>query len=71
MWGSVLGAFWSVVTLPFRLLVGLIGLFGRLTAFALGFVLMVLGVALWAGPGPVLGIPVFVVGLLLLLRSLG
>jgi hypothetical protein len=70
MWGSVLGALWSVVTLPFRLLVGLVELFGRLTALALGFTLMVVGFALWAGPMPVVGIPTFVVGLLMTLRSL-
>jgi hypothetical protein len=33
-------------------------------------VLMVLGVALWAGPLSIVGIPVFIVGLLITLRSL-
>ncbi len=66
----VLGTLWWVVTLPFRLLFGVVGLFGRLTALALGFVLMVLGVAFLAGPIPVLGIPLFVVGLLVSYRSL-
>ncbi len=32
---------------------------------------MVVGVALWAGPLFIIGIPVFIVGLLLTLRSLG
>ncbi|MGE3821050.1 MAG: hypothetical protein AB7I30_16680, partial [Isosphaeraceae bacterium] len=68
MLATVLGTLWWVVTLPFRLLVGLVELLGRLTALVLGFGLMVLGVAFWAGPGPLIGVPVFVVGLLLTLR---
>jgi hypothetical protein len=70
LWGPALRALWWVVTLPFRLLVGLVALFGRVTAFALGFVLMVVGVAFGAGPLPVIGIPLFVVGLILVLRAL-
>ena len=66
----MLGAIWSVVTLPIRLLVWVVEWLGRLTALALGFVMMVVGVALWAGPLFVIGIPVFVVGLLVTLRSL-
>ena len=69
MFGSVMGALWWAVTLPFRLLAGLVELFGRLTAGVLGFVLMVVGVALWASPLPVVGIPLFVVGLLVMLRA--
>jgi hypothetical protein len=71
MLGSVLGALWAVVTLPFRLLIWVVEMLGRLTALAVGFTLMVVGVAFWAGPLPLLGIPVFIVGLLLTLRSLG
>jgi hypothetical protein len=71
MLGSVLGALWAVVTLPFRLLIWVVEMLGRLTALAAGFTLMVVGVAFWAGPLPLLGIPVFIVGLLLTLRSLG
>jgi hypothetical protein len=70
MFGTVLGALWSVVTLPFRLLARLVELFGRLAALAIGFVLMVVGFALWAGALAVVGIPTFIVGLLLTLRSL-
>ena len=70
MVGLVFGSLWWVVTLPFRLLMGVAALFGRLTALVLGFGLMVVGVALWAGPAPVVGVPVFVVGLLLLLKAL-
>ena len=66
----MLGALWSVVLLPFRLLFGVVEWLGRLTALALGFILMVVGVALWAGPLFFIGIPVFLVGLLIMLRSL-
>ncbi len=64
-------AIWMVLTLPFRLVAWTIGLVGRMTALAIGFVLMVLGVALGSGTLYLLGIPVFLVGLLLTLRSLG
>ena len=62
---------WSLATLPFRLLIGIIGLLGRLTGIVLGFSLMVVGMALWAGPLFILGIPLFIIGLLLTLRCLG
>jgi hypothetical protein len=70
MLGSVLGVLWSVVTLPFRLVMWVVEMLGRLTALALGFTLMVVGVAFWAGPLPLVGVPLFVVGLLVLLRAL-
>ena len=68
---SVLGAIWAVVTLPFRLVVWVVETLGRLTGLAFGFVLMVVGVALWAGPLYLIGIPLFIVGLVLTLRSVG
>ena len=68
---SVFTLLWSLVTLPFRLLVGMIGLLGRLTGIVLGFALMVVGMALWAGPLFIIGIPLFIIGLLLTLRCLG
>lgn len=70
MLGSVLRALWWVVTLPLRLLFRAVEILGRATALILGFVLMVVGVALSAGSLVVLGIPTFVVGLLVTLRSL-
>jgi hypothetical protein len=70
MVGAVFGTIWRVVTLPFRLLAWVVEWLGRITAFALGFLMMVVGVALWAGPLFIIGIPVFVVGLLVTLRSL-
>ncbi|HWE40065.1 MAG TPA: hypothetical protein VG406_26170 [Isosphaeraceae bacterium] len=67
----MLGFVWSVLTLPFRLIVALVELLGRLAALVLGFGLMVVGAALAAGPLFPVGIPVFVVGLLIALRALG
>ena len=69
MVGVMFGAIWSIVRLPFRLVFGLVEWLGRLTAFLLGFVLMVIGVALWAGPLFIIGIPVFIVGLLITVRT--
>jgi hypothetical protein len=67
---TVLGALWWVITLPIRLLFRVVELLGRLTAFVLGFVMMVVGVALGASPLFFVGIPMFVVGLLITLRAL-
>ena len=71
MISSVFGALWSVVTLPIRLVVWVVEALGRLTGLLFGFALMVVGVALWAGPLFLIGIPLFLVGLLLTLRCLG
>jgi len=68
---GIIAAIWYLITLPFRLLIGIIGIMGRLVGLILGFSLMVVGMALWAGPLFILGIPLFIVGLLLTLRSLG
>lgn len=65
------GMIWSIFTLPFRIVGWSAALAGRLAGLAVGFALMVLGVAIGAGPSAALGIPIFVVGLLLTLRSLG
>ena len=67
----MLGVIWSILTLPIRLLGWTVDFLSRLTGLGIGFALMVLGVALGAGPSMALGIPVFVIGLLLTLRSLG
>jgi hypothetical protein len=61
---------WFAVSLPVRLVIGIISLLGRLAGIFLGFALMVVGMALWAGPLFVLGIPLFLVGLFLTLRCL-
>jgi hypothetical protein len=67
---GMLAAVWFLVTLPFRLIFWLIAWAGRLTAVLLGFSLMVVGMALWAGPFFFIGIPLFLVGLVLTLRCL-
>jgi hypothetical protein len=61
---------WFVVSLPFRLLFWTIAWLGRLTALVTGFTLMVIGMALWAGPLFFIGIPLFLVGLVLTLYCL-
>jgi hypothetical protein len=68
---GVVAALWYLITLPFRLLMGIIGILGRLAGIILGFSLMVVGMALWAGPFFIMGIPLFIIGLLLTLRCLG
>lgn len=65
-----MGALWTVVTLPFRLVGWVVEMLGRLVGVLLGFGLMVVGVALCAASLFILGIPVFVVGLILALKSL-
>ena len=67
----MLQAIWWVISLPFRILAWVVEFLGRLVALIVGFLLMVLGIALWAGMIGILGIPLFVIGLLLTLRALG
>ena len=73
-WASMLvtlfGALWFLITLPFRLVFWVIAWLGRLTGAALGFALMVVGIALLAGPLYIIGIPMFLVGLVVTLRCL-
>jgi hypothetical protein len=72
LWGEMLvtliTALWFVVSLPFRLFFWTVAWLGRLTAAVLGFTLMVVGMALWASPLFFIGIPVFLVGLVVTLR---
>jgi hypothetical protein len=67
----MLGVIWSILTLPIRIVVWVLDFLSRATGLILGFALMVLGVAIGAGPSLILGVPVFVIGLLLTLRCLG
>jgi hypothetical protein len=67
----MLGVLWSILTLPFRVIAWVVEFCGRLVGLGMGFLLMVLGVALGAGPFFIIGIPIFVIGLILTLRSLG
>ena len=69
--GGIFRALWWVVTLPFRLVFAVFSLLGRLAGLAVGFCLMVVGMALCFGPFFILGIPLFVIGLLLALRCVG
>ncbi len=59
------------MTLPFRILFWTVALLGRVAGILLGFTLMVVGIALWAGPFFLIGIPLFLIGLVLTLRCLG
>jgi hypothetical protein len=67
----MLGTLWAVVTWPFRLVLWLLDMLGRFVGAALGFFLMVGGIALCSGAFLPLGVPLFLFGLLLTLRSLG
>jgi hypothetical protein len=68
--GAILRAIWFVVTLPLRLLFWTIAILGRLMGVLVGFSLMVIGIALWAGPFFLIGIPLFLIGLVMTLRCL-
>jgi hypothetical protein len=68
---GLLGAAWFAIALPFRLVFGAIAWLGRLAGVAVGFVLMVAGMFLLAGPLVIVGIPLFLIGLVLTLRCLG
>jgi hypothetical protein len=67
----MLGALWSVFTLPFRLVGWVVEMLGRLVGVTIGFALMVCGVALCAAQLLILGLPLFVIGLLIALKCLG
>ena len=67
---SVLVTLWYVITAPFRLVFWTIAWVGRVTAVLVGFCLMVIGAALGAGPLFFVGIPLFLVGLVLTLKCL-
>ncbi len=67
---GLFGALWFIITLPFRLVFWVIAWLGRLTGAILGFSLMVVGMALLAGPLYIIGIPMFLIGLVVTLRCL-
>ena len=67
----MLGALWTILTLPIRIIVWVLDFLSRATGLTIGFALMVLGVAVGAGPSMILGVPIFLVGLVLTLRCLG
>jgi hypothetical protein len=67
---ALFGGIWFALVLPFRLVFKLIAWLGRMTALLVGLSLVVLGMALWAGPFFWIGIPLLAVGLLVTLRCL-
>jgi hypothetical protein len=70
-WTIMLGEIWSVLTLPFRLIAAVVAFCGRALGVVIGFALMVAGVAFCSGAIYILGLPLFVVGLLMTLKCLG
>lgn len=69
--GFLFSAAWWILTLPFRLVFGVLSLASRMAGVSVGFSLMVVGMALGAGPFYLIGVPLFLIGLLLTLRCLG
>lgn len=67
----MIGAIRTAVVFPFRLLFRVFDVAGRASSVLLGFVLMVSGTALAAGPMLWVGLSVFLFGLYLTLRALG
>lgn len=67
----MLGAIWSFLTFPFRVIAMFVALCGRMIGVISGFALMVVGVALCSGALYPLGLPMFVIGLVVTLRCLG
>lgn len=65
----MLSFLWWIITLPIRLLAWIVVQLGRLATMILGFILMVAGVAFSAGGIQILGIPLFVVGLILTVKA--
>lgn len=68
---AIFSTIWFILTLPFRLVRGLLSLIGRAAGVVIGLTFMIVGAALCAGPFLILGVPLFLVGLLLTLRCLG
>ncbi|MFM1800958.1 MAG: hypothetical protein RJA81_310 [Planctomycetota bacterium] len=66
----MIGLAWFVMTLPFRVILGLITTVGRMIGLALGFIILATGAAMWAAQLPHFAIPVLIVGGLLTLKSL-
>ena len=69
---SVMDFFIQLITFPFRLIGKITDLIGRTVVLLVGFAMMVLGVALLELMNGVVtfAIPLFIVGLLLVLRAL-
>lgn len=68
---AIFSTIWFILTLPFRIVRGVLSLIGRAAGVVIGLAFMVLGAALCAGPFALIGAPLFLVGLLLTLKCLG
>jgi hypothetical protein len=66
----MIGLAWFVMTLPFRIVFGVIGAIGRMLGMLAGVGLLALGGAMWAAQLPHFAMPVLVVGGLLTLKSM-
>jgi hypothetical protein len=66
----MLASAWSVLLWPFRLIGRTIERIGHVATAVLGFALMVLGVGVAAATYYWIGLPLFAVGLYLMVRSL-
>lgn len=64
------GLAWFVMTLPFRMVFGVIGAVGRMIGMVLGMAILATGGAMWAAQLPHFAVPVMAVGGLLTLKSL-
>jgi len=64
------GLTWFVMTLPFRLVFGVISAVGRMVGMLLGVAILATGGAMWAAQLPHFAVPVMIAGGLLTLKSL-
>ena len=69
-WLDMFGVAWFVVTLPFRMVFGVIGAVGRMIGLALGFILLATGAAMWAAQLPHFAVPVIAAGALMTMKSI-
>ena len=67
---QMIGLTWFVMTLPFRLVFGVIGAVGRMIGMALGILVPATGGAMWAAELPHFAVPVLLIGGILTLKSL-
>lgn len=67
---KMIGLTWFVMTLPFRLVFGVIGAVGRMIGMALGILVLATGGAMWAAELPHFAVPVLLIGGILTLKSL-
>jgi hypothetical protein len=67
----MLDLIWAILTFPFRAIGWVVALCGRVVALVIGFALMVAGVAVWANGWLPMGLPLFIIGLLLTLKAIG